>query len=207
MSLNKSNLLIRDYENIRQILRDIYIFSCFSRYDFIEKKGISGRKYDKEQQRISAYLPSNFIQKRRVDKKVLLYCSYSMLDGSKNHLAATYRNKSFTSLDIMSFFFVQQLLNSQNEMTDADILENLLLVNEDVIFTKDNLRIKLDELSSKGFIRCEKNGRKVTYSLCEDIWNGFTDEELLDICTYLEFEKNVSPVEIPYEFLLNKIKL
>lgn len=38
MALNKSSLLIRDYENIRQILRDIYIFGCFSRDDFIEKK-------------------------------------------------------------------------------------------------------------------------------------------------------------------------
>lgn len=207
MSLNKSNLLIRDYENIRQILRDIYIFGCFSRDDFIENKGISGRKYDKEQQRINAYLPSNFIQKRRVDKKVLLYCSYNMLDGSKNHLSDTYRNKSFTALDIMAFFFVQQLLNSKNEMTAAEILEELPIVNEDALFTKDNLRIKLEELTAKGFIRSEKQGRKVTYSLCEDIWKNFDNEELLDICIYLEFVKNVSPLEMPYDFLLRKIKL
>ena len=51
MALNKSTLLIRDFENIRAILRDIYICGCFSREDFIEKQGISGRKYDKEQQR------------------------------------------------------------------------------------------------------------------------------------------------------------
>lgn len=65
MALNKSPLLIWDYENIRQILRDIYIFGCFSRDDFIEKKGISGRKYDKEQQRISAYLPEKLVYGKR----------------------------------------------------------------------------------------------------------------------------------------------
>ena len=74
MALRDSVLLIRDYENIRQILRDIYIYGCFTRDDFIEM-GISGRKYDNEQRRISAYLPDQFIQKRRVDKKDLLYCS------------------------------------------------------------------------------------------------------------------------------------
>ena len=110
MALNKSSLLIRDYENIRHILRDIYIFGCFSRDDFIEKKGISGRKYDKEQQRIRAYLPKKFIKERRVDKRVQLYCSYNMTDGARNYLEDTYRNKSFTALDIMAFFFIQQLL-------------------------------------------------------------------------------------------------
>lgn len=132
MALNKSSLLIRDYENIRQILRDIYIFGCFSRDDFIEKKGISGRKYDKEQQRISSYLPEGFIQKRRVDKKVQLYCSYNIMDGGSNHLAETYRNKSFTALDIMSFFFVQQLLNENEEMTAAEILDALPANNDSV---------------------------------------------------------------------------
>ena len=105
----KSNLLIRDYDNIRRILRDIYIFGCYSRDDFIEK-GMSGRKYDNEQRRINAYLPEGFIRKRRVDKKVQYYCYYgpNVSDNSilaTNHLAETYRNKSFTMLDITSYFF------------------------------------------------------------------------------------------------------
>ena len=207
MALNKSPLLIRDYENIRQILRDIYIFGCFSRDDFIEKKGISGRKYDKEQQRISAYLPEKFIQKRRVDKKVLLYCSYSVMDGGNNHLADTYRNKSFTALDVMSFFFVQQLLNENEEMTAAEILDALPATNDSVVFTKDNLRVKLDELVEKGFICIKKKGRNILYSLAEDMWKEFSDDELMDICLFLEFMKNVSPIEMPYYFLHEKLML
>lgn len=207
MALNKSSLLIRDYENIRQILRDIYIFGCFSRDDFIERKGISGRKYDKEQQRISAYLPEKFIQKRYVDKKVLLYCSYSVMDGGSNHLADTYRNKSFTALDVMSFFFVQQLLNENKEMTAAEILNALPATNDSAIFTKDNLRVKLDELVDKGFIQIRKEGRRILYRLAEDIWEGFSNDELMDICLFLEFMKNVSPIEMPYYFLHEKLML
>ena len=32
----KFSLLIRDYDNIRRILRDIYIYGCYSRDDFIK---------------------------------------------------------------------------------------------------------------------------------------------------------------------------
>lgn len=207
MALSKSSLMIRDYENIRQLLRDIYIYGCFSRDDYIEKNGISGRKYDKEQQRISAYLPEKFIRKRRVNKKVLMYCTYSTFDGAENYLAETYRNKSFTALDIMSFFFVQQMLSNDEEMTAAEILEGLPYVNENALFTKDNLRVKLEELVSKGFICSRKENRKVLFSLSKDIWKDFDTDELQDILTYLKFLKNVSPIEMPYYFLHEKLKL
>lgn len=207
MALNKSNLLIREYENIRQILRDIYIYGCFSRDDFIENKGISGRKYDKEQQRISAYLPPKFIQKRRIDKKVFLYCKYDFLDSANNFLSDTYRNKSFTALDIMAYFFVQQLLYERQEMTLPEILEELPIVNENAVFTKDNLRVKLDDLVNKGFLCSRRNGRSVLYGLASDVWSEFTDEELYDLAIYMEFMKNVSPIEMPYNFLYRKLLL
>ncbi len=207
MAFSNSNYLIRDYENIRAILRDIYIYGCFSKDDFVEKLGISSRKYDKEQQRISSYLPKNFIQKRRVDKKAVLYCTYHGMEDSRNYLADTYRNKSFTALDIMSFFFVQQLLNETEEMTAGEILDELPSLNEEAVFTKDNLRVKLDELVEKGFIITVKRGRSVKYRLSKDVWEDFSNEELLDIFTYLEFMKNVSPIGMPYFFLQDKLRL
>lgn len=207
MALNKSSLLIRDYENIRHILRDIYIYGCFSRDDYIEKRDISGRKYDKEQQRIRAYLPEKFIKKRRVNKRVLMYCEYSAFDGADNHLADTYRNKSFTALDIMSYFFVQELLFNRGELAASEILDNLPAINENAIFTKDNLRVKLDELVSKGIIGRRKENRKTVYYLPRDIWSDFEDGELLDLYAYLDFMKAASPVGMPYFFLQQKLKL
>ncbi len=206
MALNKSNLMIRDYENIRHILRDIFIFGCFTRDDFIDM-GISGRKYDNEQRRINAYLPEKFINKRRVNKKVLLYCTYNMADSSEIYLAETYRNKSFTMLDVMSYFFVLQILSRNEDMTLAEILQFMPNNNDEVVFTKDNLRAKLEELHENGLIETHKEGRSVKYRLCSDIWADFEDEELLDIYLYLDFLKNVSPLEMPYYFLQRKLKL
>lgn len=206
MAFSDSILLIRDYENIRKILRDIYIYGCFSRDDFIEK-GISGRKYDNEQRRIHAYLPQHFIKKRRVNKKVLQYCSYKIEDSSNNYLADTYRNKSFTALDIMAYFFVQQILYKKGGLTLAELLQEIPILNNEVVFTKDNLRIKLEELCEKGYLQTKKNKKTVRYYLKEDIWKEFSNEELADIFVYLEFLKNTSPIEMPYYFLHQKLKL
>lgn len=206
MALNKSALLIRDYDNIRQILRDIYIYGCFSRDDFIEK-GISGRKYDNEQRRISAYLPDKFIKKRRVNKRVLLYCEYNMEDTAHNYLAETYRNKSFTLLDVMAYFFVLQILGDGKERSLPQILNELPNYNESRMFTKDNLRIKLDELVEEGLIIAHKQGKNVNYSIGVDLWEDFSTDELEDMYMYLEFLKNSSPIEMPYYFLQRKLGL
>lgn len=206
MASNKSTLMIRDYENIRRILRDIYIFGCFTKADFVEM-GYSGRKVDKEQQRISAYLPEKFLKKRRVDKKVIQYCRYSISESTKNYLAETYRNKSFTLLDIMSYFYILQILGDGEERTLPELLDELPYSNINVEFTKDNLRIKLDELVENRFIKLRKDGRNVRYSISADIWESFTEEELAEIWIYLEFIKNISPLEMPYYFLQRRLKL
>lgn len=206
MALNKSYLLIRDYNNIREILRDIYIFGCFSREDFI-KKGISGRKYDNEQRRISSYLPEGFIKKKQVNRKKIMYCSYKLEDSAKNYLAQTYRNKSFTMLDIMSYFFVLQILGDGKEYSLDEILNQIPLRNKDVVFTSNNLRSKLEELVENSLITINKTGKNVKYKISKDIWENFSKEELEEIYIYLEFLKNVSPIKIPYYFLQRKLKM
>lgn len=206
MALRDSKLLIRDYENIRHILRDVYMYGCFSREDFVAK-GISGRKYDNEQRRITAYLPEDFIQKRRENKKVVLYCTYDKNESFSNKLAETYRNKSFTMFDIMSYFYVLHTLNLVTEATAAEILEKIPVYNEECIFTSATMRNKLDELESAGLIYSYKRNGNVYYALSDDIWADFSDDELVDIYNYVSFMRNTSVVEIPYFFLQKKLKL
>lgn len=207
----KSNLLIRDYNNIRRILRDIYIFGCYSRDDFIDK-GFSGRKYDNEQRRINAYLPHGFLKKRRVNKKVQYYCYYGPYVGEKgflaaNRLAETYSNKSFTMLDITSYFFVLEILNAHPGLTLTELLDKIPQFNDDILFTKDNLWGKLGELEEYGLIRAHRTSRNVNYYVIDDIWKGYSEEELVQIYVFLEFAGNVMPIQMPYIFLRRKLKM
>ena len=77
-----------------------------------------------------------------------------------------------------------------------EILEDMPFDNAEIEFTKDNLRVKLDELLENQFIQIHRGDRSVKYLIADDIWQDYTDEELLELLTYLEFIKNVSPVEI-----------
>ena len=206
MALSNSKLLIRDYENIRDILRRMYIYGCFTRDDYIEM-GYGGRKYDNEQRRINAYLPDKFIRKRREGKKVIQYCKYNLDDKIGNYLAETYRNKSFTLLDIMAYFFVLQVLNDQRELTLPELLEALPVGSDKVEFTKDNLRVKLDELVKTGLILSRKEGKNVFYRIGDDILEDLSDEELQNIYIFLDFLRNTAPLDVPYYFLQKKIKL
>lgn len=177
MPISDSKLLIRDYTDIRDILRDIYIFGCFSRDDYISK-GISGRKYDNEQRRIASYLPSKFIKKKRDGKRVLPYCSYDMTETSENFIAETYRNKSFTILDVMSYFFILSVLENKQDITLSEILKIIPEENDKIIYTKDNLRKKLEELTEKGLIKNIRKGRRVLYEITDDYFAAFEDSEL-----------------------------
>lgn len=208
---NKSTLLIRDYNDIRTILRDIYIFGCYSREDFI-KKGLSGRKYDNEQRRINAYLPEGFIKKRRENGKVLYYCNYNVHEGdgkylAENYLAETYRNKSFTMLDITAYFWILSILDKRHGLSLQEILDQIPSANEDILFTKDNLRIKLRELEERDLVYSCKEGRNVLFYLTEDVWADFSVEELQQIYLFLEFVKNTVPLEMPYVFLQKRLQM
>ena len=112
----ESDLLIRDYERIRHILRDFYIFGCFTKADYVNKRGVGKSKYDQEQKRINAYLPDDFIHKKKKNKNVIQFCEYNMFKDRENYIANTFRCKTFTDLDIKSYFYILQLLNEEQPL-------------------------------------------------------------------------------------------
>lgn len=61
--------LIRNYDNIRHILREIYLYGCFTKGVFIQK-GMSARKYDMEKKGLFAYLPADLVKERCQGKKL-----------------------------------------------------------------------------------------------------------------------------------------
>ena len=87
---------------------------------------------------------------------------------------------------------MQQILSDGQEMTATELLDSMPNYNDSVVFTKDNLRVKLDELTEKGFITTRKEGRTVLYKLVEDIWEDFSDDELLDLSLYLVSKECIS---------------
>lgn len=209
MKKDKSKLEnnIRDYEDIRYLLRDAYVYGCFN-IDNYTRKGVSSSKYNRDKKRIVSYLPQDFLQERREGMKKVLYCSYNRVDSLNNDLAKTYFYKSFTQQDIVAYFCVLQLLYEQQRRNPGGIGKlNLTAIKnrfqtEGILIGDENFQKKLKELQEHGLIECVDK----VYYLQKDLWKDFSDAELQQICEYLSFLKNVMPFSMPYYFLQNRLE-
>ena len=59
---------IKHYNNIREILRDIFLYGCFSREALEEKNGKSTRKLKYEMRRIQYYIKNDFIKGKKEEE-------------------------------------------------------------------------------------------------------------------------------------------
>lgn len=94
------NELIKNFDNIRQLMRDFYVFGFKSRADFADK---SARSYDNERRRIESWLGEYMYFRQNAGGK---NCFISV-DSRKirhNPFYKALKAKSFTANDIMLHF-------------------------------------------------------------------------------------------------------
>lgn len=87
---------IKHYNIIRSILRDVFLYGCFSREGLGEKRKLSSRKVSYEIRRIQQYVESEFIKTDRDGRNKLLSLTYDSIRNTGNFLVKTYMTKSFT---------------------------------------------------------------------------------------------------------------
>ena len=205
-TLNKKRSMIKRYDDIRHQLRDIYICGCYTREQYMERYQTGERKYAMELGRLLQYLPQGFLNVRREGGRDVWYCTYPVSDNMENVLGRSYCNKTFTIRDIVAFFLTMQILSGGERLSMAQIL-NRIPDEESIDMGPANFTPHLRKMTGDGFIVRHEENRAVTYSLADDFWEGFSENELLDIYSYLGFLKNVSPIGMPYYFLHRKLRL
>ena len=107
------NELIKSFDNIRQMMRDFYVFGFKSRADFADK---SARSYDNERRRIESWLGEYMYFHQKAGGK---NCFISV-DSRKirhNPFYKALKAKSFTANDIMLHFFLLDILQPGEKMT------------------------------------------------------------------------------------------
>ena len=111
-SCNKD--FIRDYEKIRSVLRDLFVYGCFHRSDF-EKRNISVRKYDNEKRKITTFLKSKYIIEETENRKKYVRFRSNMFHVTQNYLVDSYAIKSFTNLNVELYIKIMQTLSFQKK--------------------------------------------------------------------------------------------
>lgn len=203
-----SDLLIGEYERIRHILRDFYIFGCFTKDDYVEKSFISPSKYDQDQRKINAYLPEDFISKKKKNRKIIQFCRYNMYKDRENYIANTFRCRNFSELDAKTYFYVLQYLNEKDMgLSELCGVINNIGYGEVNGYHRETMRKKLLKFEEAEYIIRYGDEKRPKYKLNRDILKDLSNDEIEDICIMLELVKNKGILQVPFLFLQKKLEL
>jgi hypothetical protein len=175
--------LIKNFDKIRDYMRDFFVYGFKSRSDFKQK---SSRTYDNEKRRIESYL-GEYIKwdTSKGSKRVFI-----SLDSSKitqNPLYSVWKSKSFTSNDIMLHFYLLDILN-QNNCLNIETLNDILCEKYGLCIDTQILRIKANDYVKEGILTSFKDGKALCYSLSKDYVHNIKDsyDDILDAIKYYQ---------------------
>ena len=156
---------IRDYEQIREILRIMSVYGCYTGDELQEKLSIGEKTYKNIVSLIKSYLPDEAIIKQRRGRKDIITFSSQMFDVVSNHLIFSYQTKNFGRFDVGRALLYGQLLCQSVRPMSREELEDALVqladedVDEEYLYpdprTCDDI---LDKLVEIGYLRKDGAG-------------------------------------------------
>lgn len=166
------NELIKNFDRIRDYMRQFYVYGFRSRSEYDRK---SARSYDNERRRVESWL-GNFMRFRRTAEGRQVFLSVDSRAIPKNPLYNAFKAKSFTSGDISFHFYILDLLQEGEEFTIGEIVDafsDKYLNHFETDWQPDSstIRKKLKEYVSLGILQAGKRGRELTYKRAEDSVN------------------------------------
>lgn len=192
--------LIKNFERIRDYMREFYVYGFKSRDEYDKK---SARSYDNERRRIESYL-GEYMCFRQSEKGKNVFLSIDSRSVSHNPLYSVLKSKSFTDGDITLHFILFDILSSPevalslSEITDKIDSEYLSNFNEPMVFDESTVRKKLKEYAELGLVLCHKEGKKVLYSRS-------ADTDIANLCDVISFFSEAGLCGVVGSFLLDKM--
>lgn len=153
--------LIKNFDRIRDYMRQLYIYGFKVRNDFDAK---SARTYDNERRRIESWL-GDFTRSDYTAKGKHVYINVDSKTVPQNPLYAAWKSKSFTDNDILLHFFILDQLADHGEGMTAASLCDAISLSYGVVFDAQTVRLKLKEYESLGLLASHKEGKVLLYKL------------------------------------------
>ncbi len=190
--------LIKNFEKIRNYMREFYVYGFKSRDEYNKK---SARSYDDERRRMESWLGDHMSFVRTPEGKNV-FISIDSRVSTHNPFYKALKAKSFTDGDITLHFILFDILHSPDVVLSLpDILEKideyLDTFECPMVFDESTVRKKLKEYIEQGIIVGQKDGRKMLYRRAEDT-------PLPELTDVLNFYSEVAPCGVIGSFLLDK---
>lgn len=191
--------LIKNFEKIRDYMRDFYVYGFRTRTDFDRK---SARSYDNERRRIESWL-SDAMSFRQDASGKQVFLSVDNRSIAHNPLYQAFKAKSFTDKDITLHFYLLDILADGEALPFQAIVgrvaEYYHFMESDDIPDDSTVRNKLKEYVGLGLLRTEKQGREVLYARTD----SQAAPALLDA---IAFASESMPLGVIGSFLLDKYR-
>ncbi|MCQ4637712.1 WYL domain-containing protein [Anaerovorax odorimutans] len=160
--------LIKNFERVRDYMREFYVYGFKSREEY---KAKSARSYDNERRRIESWL-EDYMSFRQDANGKNIFLSVDSRTVAHNPLYKAFKAKSFTNNDIKLHFYLLDLLSdgsakSAREITDCISDIYLGIFDEEDLPDESTVRKKLKEYEKLGLLCCSKRGREKIYRLAQ----------------------------------------
>ena len=193
------NELIKNFDRIRDYMRQFYVYGFKSRIQY-DKKSV--RSYDDERRRMESWLGDHMSFVRTPEGKNV-FISIDSRTIRHNPLYNAWKAKSFTDGDITLHFILFDILyDTSVKRTIAELMEEidtkyLAGFETPMMFDESTVRKKLKEYCEAGIVVSEKEGRKVSYRRTD----GTDIEKLNDVLHYFS---EVAPCGVIGSYILDK---
>lgn len=190
--------LVKNFNRIRDYMREFYVYGFKSREKYTRK---SARSYDDEKRRLESWL-GNYMKFRQTAEGKNVFISIDSRLSGHNPLFKAWKAKSFTDGDITLHFILFDILSnpdismSLGEIT-REVDEYLSQFSEPRMFDESTVRKKLKEYEKEGLLTTERRGKAIYYRRSDSSIN--VDPDLLD------YFSEVLPCGVIGSFLLDKI--
>ena len=190
--------LIKNFEKIRELIREFYVYGFKSREQYSKK---SARSYDNERRRIESWL-GEYIKFVRTAGGKNFYLSVDSREVKHNPLYKAFKSKSFTDGDITLHFILFDILyDPDSGYSIREIMEKtdeyLSCFEAPMVFDESTVRKKLKEYIGLGLITAEKSGRQMIYKRTRNI-------DIADMSDALDFFSETAPCGVIGSFMLDK---
>lgn len=190
--------LVKNFNRIRDYMREFYIYGFKSRDEYTKK---SARSYDDERRRLASWL-GEYMQFRQTTEGKNVFLSIDSRMLQHNPLYKAWKTKSFTDGDITLHFILMDIFATGESMTVSDISERiddyLAAFANPRLFDESTIRKKLKEYVGEGLLEKKKQGKTMYYRKAPDL--AFYDTDVLD------FFSEIALCGVIGSFLLDKRK-
>lgn len=189
--------LIKNFEKIRDYVREFYIFGFRTRENF---DGKSKRTYDNEKRRIESWL-SEYIHTELIGHRKKVSVNIDSSHIYQNPLYQCYRSKSYTDNDIRLHFILMDLLD--HELMTVSEITDRMAAEYGMVFDTQIVRLKLKEYVEEGLIQSKRKGNTICFTK-SNIYADSLVKQYPAIKDMISFFSEEIPFGIAGNFLMHK---